>query len=77
MNVLDTLACEVVACGNHAGNRPYAAIEPWNVQAVYFNGNGDDAIGEVIERLSRKNSPSSTLACSSLTLIRMPTLDSL
>jgi len=42
VNVLDTLGCQVVKCSNHAGNRPYAAVQPWGVQALYFNGNGSE-----------------------------------
>jgi len=46
VNVLDTLAAEVVSCANHAENRPYKTVAPWQVQALYFNGNGDDPVFE-------------------------------
>jgi hypothetical protein len=40
VNVLDTLACEVVS---YTSRRPWAYLEAWGIQALYFNANGDDA----------------------------------
>jgi hypothetical protein len=42
VNVLDQLGCQVVKCSNHAGNRPYTAVQAWGVQALYFNANGTE-----------------------------------
>jgi hypothetical protein len=39
LNVLDTLACEVAS---YTSRRPWPFIQPWGLQALYFNSNGDD-----------------------------------
>lgn len=39
MNVLDKLACEVVS---YTSRRPWLDVDPWNLQALYFNANGTD-----------------------------------
>jgi hypothetical protein len=39
VNVLDSLGCEV---GSYTSTRPWAFVDPWGLQALYFSANGDD-----------------------------------